>query len=72
MALNFGEWVVRAAVNGVKAGSFGCEWAALQLADYYARNKITEADLSRFEEEMTAYEEQKAAEGENNEITDNI
>lgn len=57
MALNFGEWVVRVAVNGVKAGSFGREWAALQLADYYAREKITEADITRFDEEMTAYEQ---------------
>ena len=72
MALNFGEWVVKVAVNGVKAGSFGREWASLQLADYFARDKITEADITRFDEEMTAYEEQIATEGENNEITDNI
>lgn len=58
MALNFGEWVVKVAVNGVKAGSFGREWAALQLADYFARDKITEADITRFDEEMTAYEQQ--------------
>lgn len=57
MALNFGEWVVRVAVNGVKAGSFGREWAALQLADYYTRGKITEADLVAFDEEMIAYEQ---------------
>lgn len=70
MALNFGEWVVKVAVNGVKAGSFSKEWAALQLADYYTRGKITEADLIAFDDEMTAYEE--AVKGENNEITDNI
>lgn len=70
MALNFGEWVVKVAVNGVKAGSFGKEWAALQLADYYTRGKITEADLIAFDDEMTAYEE--AVKGENNEITDNL
>lgn len=69
MALNFGEWVVRVAVNGVKAGSFGREWAALQLADYYTRGKITEADLVAFDEEMIAYkqkleEERKMAEEE--------
>lgn len=58
MALNFGEWVVRVAVNGVKSGSFGREWAALQLADYYTRGKITEADLIAYDEEMTAYEQQ--------------
>ncbi len=58
MALNFGEWVVKVAVNGVKSGSFGREWASLQLADYYARNKITEVDLMRFDEEMSEYEEE--------------
>lgn len=58
MALNFGEWVVKVAVNGVKSGSFGREWAALQLADYYTRGKITEADLIDFDEEITAYEQQ--------------
>lgn len=58
MALNFGEWVVKVAVNGVKSGSFGREWAALQLADYYTRGKITEADLMAFDEEITAYEHQ--------------
>ncbi|MBE6880335.1 MAG: hypothetical protein E7490_05840 [Ruminococcaceae bacterium] len=62
MALNFGDWVVKVAINGVKAGSFGREWAALQLADYYARDKITEADITRFDEEMTAYEKQLEAE----------
>ena len=62
MALNFGEWVVKVAVNGVKAGSFSKEWAALQLADYYARDKITEADITRFDEEMTAYEQKLEAE----------
>ena len=59
MALNFGEWVVKVAVNGVKSGSFGREWASLQLADYYARNKITEVDLMRFDEGMDEYEKQK-------------
>lgn len=62
MALNFGEWVVKVAVNGVKAGSFSKEWAALQLADYYTRGKITEADLIAFDDEMTAYERQFEAE----------
>ena len=62
MALNFGEWVVKVAVNGVKAGSFGREWAALQLANYFARDKITEADITRFDEEMTAYEQKLEAE----------
>ena len=62
MALNFGEWVEKVAVNGVKAGSFSKEWAALQLADYFARDKITEADIARFDEEMSAYEQKLEAE----------
>lgn len=62
MALNFGEWVVKVAINGVKAGSFSREWAALQLADYFARDKITEADITLFDEEMTDYEQKLEAE----------
>ena len=54
--------MVKVAVNGVKAGSFSKEWAALQLADYFARDKITEADITRFDEEMTAYEQKLEAE----------
>lgn len=60
MAFNFGNWVVKVAVNGVKAGSFGREWAALQLADYFVRGKITETDLAAFDEAMEALEAEQA------------
>lgn len=65
MAFNFGEWVVRVAVNGVKAGAFTREWAALQLANYFVRGKLTEADIASFDEAMTALEvEQQTAQAE--------
>jgi hypothetical protein len=62
MALNFGEWVVRMAVEGVKTGSFNKEWAALQLANYYTKGKITEEDISRFDTEVSEYEKMLEAE----------
>ena len=65
MAFNFGEWVVRVAVNGVTAGAFTREWAALQLANYFVRGKITEADIASFDEAMTALDvEQQTAQAE--------
>lgn len=60
MTLNFGNWVTKVAVNGVKAGSFSKEWAALQLADYFVRGKITEADLAAFDETMAELEAEQA------------
>lgn len=60
MAFNFGDWVTKVAVNGVKAGAFGREWAALQLADYFVRDKITEADLAAFDEAMVELEAEQA------------
>lgn len=62
MALNFGEWVVKMAAEGVKTGSFNKEWAALQLANYYAKGKITEEDISRFDTEVSEYEKMLEAE----------
>lgn len=62
MALNFGEWVVRMAVEGVKTGSFNKEWAALQLANYYTKGKITEEDISRFDTKISEYEKMLEAE----------
>lgn len=62
MVFNFGEWVTRVAVNGVKAGAFTREWAALQLADYFVRGKITEADLAAFDTAMAAIEAEEEAE----------
>lgn len=64
MAFSFGEWVVRVAVNGVKAGAFTREWAALQLANYFVRGKLTEADIARFDEAMDALAEQQAEQAE--------
>lgn len=61
MALNFGEWVVKMAVKGVKSGAFSKEWAALQLANYYTKNKITEEDIARYDYEIAEYEKTLAA-----------
>lgn len=60
MAFNFGNWVTKVAVNGVKAGAFGREWASLQLADYFVRGKITEADLAAFDEAIAELEAEQA------------
>lgn len=62
MALNFGEWVVKMAVEGVKSGAFNKEWAALQLANYYTKNKITEEDIARYDSTIAEYEKALAAE----------
>lgn len=65
MAFNFNEWVVRVAVNGVRAGAFTREWAALQLANYFVRGKLTEADIASFDEAMDTIDaEQQAAQAE--------
>lgn len=62
MALNFGDWVVKMAVEGVKSGAFNKEWAALQLANYYTKGKITEEDIARYDYEIAEYEKTLAAE----------
>ena len=62
MALNFGEWVVRMAIEGVKSGAFSKEWAALQLANYYTKNKITEEDIARYDSAIAEYEKMLEAE----------
>lgn len=62
MTFNFGEWVVRVAVNGVKAGAFTREWAALQLANYFVRGKLTEADIASFDEAMDNIDAEQQAE----------
>ena len=62
MALNFGEWVVRMAIEGVKSGAFSKEWAALQLANYYTKNKITEEDKARYDSAIAEYEKMLEAE----------
>ena len=47
----FNTWVVNNLIAGVKNSSFTKEWAAVQLANYFVRGKLTEADIERFEEE---------------------
>ena len=47
----FNTWVVNNLISGVKNGKFSKEWAAVQLANYYIKGKITEADIERFEAE---------------------
>ena len=49
----FNTWVVNNLVAGVKNASFSKEWAAIQLANYYVKGKVTEADIERFEKETT-------------------
>ena len=48
---DFAKWVVDNLISGVKNGAFPREWAAVQLANYYIKGKITEADIERFETE---------------------
>lgn len=47
----FNTWVVNNLISGVKNGKFSKEWAAVQLANYFVRDKLTEADIERFETE---------------------
>lgn len=47
----FNTWVVNNLISGVKNGKFSKEWAAIQLGNYFVRDKITEADIQRFEAE---------------------
>ena len=44
----FNTWVVNNLISGVKNGKFSKEWAAVQLANYFVRGKLTEADIERF------------------------
>ena len=58
----FNTWVTDNLISGVKNRAFSREWAAVQLANYYVKGKVTEADISRFdgataEPEITATEE---------------
>ena len=49
--LDFATWVVNNLIAGVKNGAFPKEWAAVQLGNYFARGKVTEADIARFDKE---------------------
>ena len=44
----------------MKNGKFSKEWAAVQLANYYIKGKITEADIERFEAETYVPEPEPA------------
>lgn len=46
----FNTWVVDNLISGVKNNKFSKEWAAIQLANYFVKGRITEADIERFEE----------------------
>ena len=52
----FNTWVVNNLISGVKNGKFSKEWAAVQLANYYLKGKVTEADIIRFEEKTAVPE----------------
>lgn len=56
----FNTWVVNNLISGVKNGKFSKEWAAVQLANYYVKGKITEADIERFETETYVPEPEPA------------
>lgn len=51
MVFEFNTWIVTNLISGVKNNKFSKEWAAVQLANYFIKGKITEADIARFEEE---------------------
>ena len=63
----FNTWVVNNLIAGVKNSSFTREWAAVQLANYYIKDKITEADIERFEAETIIAEVDMPAETEEGE-----
>ena len=52
----FNTWVVNNLISGAKNSKFSKEWAAVQLANYYIKGKITEADIERFEAETAVPE----------------
>ena len=52
----FNTWIVNNLISGVKNGKFSKEWAAVQLANYFVRGKVTEADIERFEAEIYVLE----------------
>lgn len=63
----FNTWVVNNLIAGVKNSKFSKEWAAIQLANYYIKGKITEADIERFEAETIIAEADMPAETEEGE-----
>lgn len=53
---DFAEWIVNNLIAGVKNGAFPREWAAVQLGNYYVKGKVSEADISRFDEDTAVPE----------------
>ena len=49
----FNTWITGNLISGVRNGAFSREWAAVQLGNYYIKGKISEADITRFDEETT-------------------
>lgn len=68
----FNTWVVNNLIAGVKNSSFTKEWAAVQLANYYIKGKITEADIERFEAETIVTDADMPAETAETEEGENI
>lgn len=58
----FNTWIVNNLISGVKNGGFSKEWAAVQLANYYVKGKVTEADIERFEAETAEPAEEEPVE----------
>ena len=56
----FNTWVVNNLISGVKNSKFSKEWAAVQLANYFVRGKVTETDIERFEAETYVPEPEPA------------
>ena len=53
---DFAKWITDNLISGVKNHAFSREWAAVQLGNYYVKGKVTEADISRFDEATTVPE----------------
>ena len=68
----FNTWVVNNLISGVKNGKFSKEWAAVQLANYFVRGKVTEADIERFEAETYVPEPEPAEDIITDEIAEEI
>ena len=62
--MDFEKWIVDVAINGVKNGSFTKDWAAMQLANHYSRDRITAEDIARFDTAIDEYEAEMKAEQE--------
>lgn len=64
----FNTWIVDNLISGVKNGSFSREWAAVQLGNYFVKDRITESDIARFDEATEPVEVENNAD----EITEEV